>query len=568
VAEGTVPAVGQLEERAPGAARPRTRPTILAADDDPQVLAAVARDLRRQYGDRFRIVRAPDGESAAATLEDLLLAGEPLALVVSDQRMPGMSGIELLHRTRELHPRARTVLLTAYADIDAAIAAINEIRLDHYVLKPWDPPEERLYPILDELLDDWEAGYHPSFEGIRLVGSRWSAEAHRLREFLSRNLIPFRWIDVEGNAEEAARIRETVGDDGLPLVVLPDGAHAVAPSNRGLAEAIGLRSTTETRSFDLLIVGAGPAGLAAAVYGASEGLRTAVLEREAPGGQAGSSSRIENYLGFPNGISGADLARRALDQARRLGAEFLSPTGVVAVSRQDPYRLVALEDGTTLSATALIVATGVSYRTLEVDGAKALVGAGLFYGATMHEAASYAGEDVVMVGGANSAGQAALYFARYARQVTLLVRASSLSASMSTYLVDHVERTPNICVLLGTRLERVVGEQHVEAVEVIDADGRARVIETTGCFVFIGAEPRTDWLDGVVARDDHGFILTGPELVRGRTWKERREPLLLETSLPGAFAAGDVRSRSMKRVASAVGDGSIAVHLVHRYLEL
>ena len=374
------------------------KPAILAVDDDPQVLATVARDLRRQYGERFRILRAPDGETALAALEELALAADPLALIVADQRMPGMTGIDLLAQARMLTPDARAVLLTAYADTEAAIAAINEVHLDHYVLKPWDPPEERLYPILDELLDDWEAGFHPPFEGVRVVGDRWSPEAHRVRDFLSRNLVPFRWLDVEHDAQDAEPLRAAAGVDGLPLVVLPDGTPRVAPSNRELGEAIGLHSTSATTTFDLLVIGAGPAGLAAAVYGASEGLNTAVIERVAPGGQAGSSSRIENYLGFPTGVSGADLARRALDQARRLGAEILSPTNVVDLSTRDTYRLVGLEGGSTLAATAVIVASGVAYRTLDVAGAEALVGSGIFYGASMHDARGYEGEDVVIVG--------------------------------------------------------------------------------------------------------------------------------------------------------------------------
>ena len=543
------------------------KPAILAVDDDPQVLASVARDLRRQYGERFRVVRAPDGETALSVLEQLTLAADPLALIVADQRMPGMTGIELLTEARTFAPDARAVLLTAYADTDAAIAAINEVHLDHYVLKPWDPPEERLYPVLDELLDDWEAGFHPPFEGVRVVGDRWSPEAHRVRDFLARNLVPFRWLDVERNAEDAEALRAAAGVDGLPLVVLADGTPHVAPSNRQLGEAVGLHATSATTTFDLLVVGAGPAGLAAAVYGASEGLDTGVVERVAPGGQAGSSSRIENYLGFPAGVSGADLARRALDQARRLGAEILTPTNVVGLTSHDTYRLVGLEDGSTLAATAVIVASGVAYRTLDIPGAAALVGSGIFYGASMHEARSYEGEDVVVVGGANSAGQAALHLARFARRVTLLVRSEALDG-MSAYLVHQVGQTPSIDVQLGTVLRGVGGDGHLEHVEVADSAGTRDRLSATGMFVFIGARPYTDWLQGAVARDDDGFVLVGPDLARGRHWKEARDPLPLETSLPGVFAAGDVRSRSVKRVASAVGDGSIAVHLVHQYLGL
>jgi thioredoxin reductase (NADPH) len=539
---------------------------LLAVDDDPQVLAAVARDLRGRYGGRFRVVRADGGPAGLEVLEELARTATPLALVVADQRMPGLSGTELLSRGRALHPAARRVLLTAYADTDAAIAAINEVHLDHYVLKPWDPPEEHLFPYLDELLDEWEAGFHPPFTGVRLVGHRFSPEAHRLRDFLARNLVPFRWLDVERDAEEVARLQAATGEARLPLLVLPDGSHQVDPTNRALAAAIGLRSTSETTVADLLVVGGGPAGLAAAVYGASEGLHTVLLERMAPGGQAGSSSRIENYLGFPNGVTGADLARRALDQARRLGAEILSPVEVVRLRAHDEYRIVELDDGTALASKALIVASGVSYRTLDAGGVADLVGRGVFYGASVHEARAFEGEAVVVVGGANSAGQAALHFAGYARSVTMLVRAASLAASMSTYLVDQIARTPNIDVRLGTGLVRARGDGRLEAVVVRGGDGTEEEQPADGLFVFIGAEPRTEWLDRAVTRDDHGFVLVGPDLAGGTAWREPREPFPLETSLAGVFAAGDVRARSVKRVASAVGDGALAVHLVHRYL--
>jgi thioredoxin reductase (NADPH) len=544
------------------------KPVILTVDDDPQVLAAVARDLRRHYGSRYRVRRAPDGREALAGLDAMTLAGDPLALVVADQRMPGLSGVELLALVKAREPRAKTVLLTAYADTDAAIAAINDVRLDHYILKPWDPPEERLYPILDELLDAWDADHHPPFEGLRLVGHRWSPDTHRLRDFLARNLVPFRWIDVERDAEEAGRLLEAAAVQALPLVVYEDGHHEVAPTNRSVAEAIGLRATAEAESFDLVVVGAGPAGLAAAVYGASEGLRTAVLERKAPGGQAGTSSRIENYLGFETGVSGAELTRRALTQAKRLGAEILSPVDCLRLTPQDPYRVLHLDDGTTLAASAVIIATGVTYRSLDLDGAERLRDAGVFYGASMHEAKAFAGEHVVVVGAANSAGQAALHFARFAATVTVLVRGKSLAARMSSYLVEQVDKTQNIVVRLETEVVAVHGADRLEAIEVRNGDGGRETVAATGLFIFIGAEPSTAWLEGVCARDEHGFLLSGAALVRGRGWKEPREPLSLETSLPGVFAAGDVRASSVKRVASAVGDGSIAVHFVHQYLGL
>ena len=544
-----------------------SKPVILTVDDDPHVLAAISRDLRRQYGERYRVVRAPDGEAALAALAELTRASTPVALVVADQRMPGLTGVDVLERAKRSHPDVRTVLLTAYADTDAAIAAINQVHLDHYIFKPWDPPEERLFPILDDLLDDWEAGFQPPFVGIRLVGHRWSSDSRRLRDFLARNLIPFRWLDVESEPDEADRVRDATGEDRLPLLVHVDGSCQVAPTNRDVADAVGLRTTTDADSFDLLVVGGGPAGLAAAVYGASEGLHTAVLERDVPGGQAGSSSRIENYLGFPNGLSGSDLARRALDQARRLGAEIVSPTDVRRLTLCDTHRVVELEDGKRLIASALIVATGVSYRTLDVHGSDSFGGAGIFYGASMHEARSYEGEDVVMVGGANSAGQAALYFARFARSVALVVRAPTLETRMSAYLVEQIRATPNVTVLLETRVVGASGSGHLTSVTLADPSGR-REHAASGLFILIGAEPRTEWLDGIVARDRHGFLIAGPDLVRGRTWKEEREPFSLETSLPGVFAAGDVRARSVKRVASAVGDGSIAVHQVHQYLGL
>jgi thioredoxin reductase (NADPH) len=544
------------------------KPVILAVDDDLPVLAAVVRDLRHRYGDRYRIVQASDSRSALAALEELALGGGAVALIVADQRMPAMSGVDLLERAITLHRDVRTVLLTAYADTNAAIDAINKIRLDHYILKPWDPPDEVLYPVLDGLLDDWQAGHHPPFDGIRLVGHRWSAESHGLRDFLSRNLVPYQWIDVEREPEEGTRLRQAAGVDELPLVVLTGGDHLVNPAIRALANAIGLHATTATESFDLLVVGAGPAGLAAAVYGASEGLRTAVLEASAPGGQAGASSRIENYLGFPNGVSGADLTRRATDQARRLGAEVLTPTTVTRLMASDPYRIVELDDGTRLSTSALIVATGVSYRTLDFYGAARLHGRGVFYGASMHDARGYEGEDVVIVGGANSAGQAAVHFARFARSVTIVVRATSLASSMSAYLIGEIERTPNIVVHCGRQVTAAHGDGHLDHVEIVDSKGNRENLPAAGLYIFIGARPHTDWLGASVARDSHGFVLTGPELARPKTWQERREPFPLETSLPGVFAAGDVRSQSVKRVASAVGDGAIAVQIVHQYLGL
>ena len=547
-------------------------PVVFAVDDDARVLRAVAADLRSRYSPGYRIVRADSGDSALEALRELKLAGVPVALVLSDQRMPGMGGVELLAEARRLYPDVKAVLLTAYADTDVAIAAINTVRLDYYVLKPWDPPEEHLYPVLDDLLEDWQAGFKPPFEGVRLVGHRWSPEAHRLREFLSRNQVPFQWIDVEGSSEGGILAEAAGGQQlRLPLVVLADGRRLSSPDATEVAEAIGLRTRSTTRSFDLVIVGGGPAGLAAAVYGASEGLSTALLEREAPGGQAGQSSRIENYLGFPSGLSGADLARRGLDQARRFGAEVLSPVDVVGVEVCEPFRVLRLASGETITASALIVATGVQYRRLAAPGVEALTGAGVYYGSSRAEAPDCEGEDVVIVGGANSAGQAAVYFARFARQVTILVRADSLAKGMSSYLVDQISSTANIDIRVRTGVKSVSGNGRLETLVVCDtATGEEAELHPSSVFVFIGAAPNTEWLGGVVQRDQRGFLLTGNEVggrVRSSAGVER-DRYLLETSVPGVFAVGDVRARSMKRVASAVGEGSIAVQLVHQYLAL
>jgi thioredoxin reductase (NADPH) len=550
------------------------KPVILAVDDEPEVLSAVSRDLRGRYGDRFRVVRADSGEAALAAASELKLRDEPLALLLVDQRMPRMSGLDFLREASPLHPDAKRVLLTAYADTDAAIGAINQAHVDHYLLKPWDPPEEQLYPVLDDLLDDWQAGYRPPFEGVRVLGHRWSPEAHDLRDFLARNQVPYLWTDLEGRPEPARTLAENglPADVALPVVVLEDGSVLPRPGLSRLAEGVGLRMRPEKPFYELAIVGAGPAGLAAAVYGASEGLRTLLLEREAPGGQAGQSSRIENYLGFPAGLSGADLARRAVAQARKFGVEILTPQEAVGVRVEGPYRQLALADGSEISCRALLVASGVSYRTLEVPGAAELSGRGVYYGAAATEAISYRGEDVFVVGGGNSAGQAAMFFSGYARSVTILVRGEGLEDTMSRYLIDQIGDTPGISLRTRTEVEEAAGAGHLERLTLRDTvSGERETVDAAGVFVFIGAAPRTDWLDGVVERDPGGFVLTGPDLPRdgrGRVpgWKEPREPLLLETGVPGIFAAGDVRAASVKRVASGVGEGSIAVQLIHRYL--
>jgi thioredoxin reductase (NADPH) len=549
------------------------KPTILTVDDDPEVLQAIARDLRQQYGDRFRVIRADSGASALDALQQLKLRNESVALFLVDQRMPQMSGVEFLEQALQLFPDTKRALLTAYADTDAAIRAINSTQIDYYLLKPWDPPEERLYPVLDDLLDDWLAAFRPLFEGIRVVGNRWSPFSHQVKDFLARNQIPYQWLDIElePEAQQLVSYAEADGKAALPLVLLPNGSQLIQPSNLEIASQIGLKTQADRPFYDLAIVGGGPAGLAAAVYGASEGLSTVMLEREAPGGQAGSSSRIENYLGFPVGLSGADLARRAVTQAKRFGVEILTPQEVASIRVVDPYRILTLVDGSEISCHALLVATGVSYRKLEVPGLDQFTGAGVYYGAAMTEAIACKGETVYIVGGANSAGQAAMYFSKYAHEVVMLVRGDSLTKSMSQYLIDQITATPNINVQTRAVIEAVKGESNLEAMTIANVDGGAsETVPARSLFIFIGAMPRTDWLDGVVQRDDRGFVFTGPDLMRDghrpHGWHLERSPFLLETSVPGIFAAGDVRHGSVKRVASGVGEGAIAVQFIHQYL--
>ena len=547
-------------------------PAILTVDDDDIVLRAVARDLRRQYGSQYRVLAARSAAEALQTLQALKLRNDPVALFLVDQRMPQMTGVEFLEQAIQLFPDAKRVLLTAYADTDAAIRAINIVKLDHYLLKPWDPPEVNLYPVLDDLLDDWLAAYRPPFEGIRVIGLRYSAQTHEVRDFLARNLIPFQWMDVESDPE-ARRLAEIAGGDRpqLPVVLFPDGASLAQPSKAQLAEKIGLRVRAGQPFYDLIIVGGGPAGLAAAVYSASEGLHTLMIERAAPGGQTGGSSRIENYLGFPVGLSGADLARRAVAQARRFGVEILTPQEATALRAADPYRFVTLADGSELSCHALIVATGVHYRQLEVPDIDRLTGAGVYYGASAVEALSYRGQDVFLVGGANSAGQAAIHFAQYCTSVTLLVRGDSLEKSMSQYLVDQIRATENIHVRLDTSVIAVHGQQRLESIAIRNSRSEEEeTLPAMALFLFIGAMPQTDWVAGVLERDEHGFLLTGPDLPgdggRPRGWMLDRDPYLLETNVPGVFVAGDVRHGSTKRIATAVGEGAIAVRFVHEYL--
>ncbi len=561
VGRRSVPADGE-----PARERSR-RPVILAVDDEPAVLAAVARDLRRGFGERFRVVRAGSGAEGLQLLEELARRGEQVALLVADQRMPEMPGTDYLTHARQIVPSAKRVLLTAYADTEAAIAAINEVALDYYLLKPWDPPEEQLFPVVEDLLTTWESGAALEAGGVRVLGHRFSKESHDLRDFLARNRVPGRWLDVErdGEARELLAVAG-VAEAGLPVALLEDGTVLERPSILELAERLGISAAPSSDHYDLVIVGGGPAGLAAAVYGASEGLRTVMVEREAPGGQAGQSSRIENYLGFPAGLSGSDLARRATDQARRLGAELLTVQDATALSVEGAGRLVQLSGGGQLSANCVLVASGVSYRKLDVPGFADFTGAGIYYGAAMTEARACADQHVVVIGGANSAGQAAVYFSGYASRVSMLVRADSLAKSMSHYLIDQIAELANVDVRTGTQAIAAEGaDGRLERLRIRDGDGNETLEEVDACFVFVGAAPRTEWLEGVVARDERGFILAGPD-TREHGWPLKRDPYVLESSVPGVFVAGDVRARSIKRVASAVGEGSMAVSLIHEYL--
>ncbi len=539
------------------------KPALLVVDDDPDVLRAIARDLRRHYGQDYRVLRAASGDEALAALDELAERGEHVALLLSDQRMPHMDGVAFLTEAMRRVPRSKRALLTAYADTEAAISAINQSQVDYYLLKPWDPPEERLYPVLDDLLGDWQATYRPGYGGVRLVGSRWSAETHALKDFLARNAVPYQFIDAASDEGGALMSDETA----LPLAILPEGGRIEAPTAGDLAERLGLRTSAERAFYDLAIVGGGPAGLASAVYGASEGLRTVLIEREATGGQAGTSSRIENYLGFPSGLSGGDLARRATTQAERFGVEILAPQEVERLTVDGPYKRLTLSDGSEIACHVLMLATGVSWRKLSAPGADRLAGRGVYYGAAMTEAMNCRDEEVYIVGGGNSAGQAALYFAEYAARVVILLRGGDLGAKMSHYLVARIEEHPTIDVRLDTEVAECIGDAHLERL-VLDGPEGKEAVETGYLFVFIGAAPRTDWLDGVVVRDARGFVPTGPDLQDHHLdgWPLERAPFLLETNVPGIFVAGDVRQESVKRVASAVGEGSVAVHFMHRHL--
>ena len=551
------------------------KPTLLTVDDDPNVLKAIERDLRSRYAEKYRVLRAESGDAGLGILRELKVRNDAVALLLADQRMPHMDGIGFLTEAKKVYPDAKRALLTAYADTGAAINAINEVNVHYFFLKPWDPPSLHLYPVLDDLLEDWNASYQAPYEGIRVLGTRWSSRAYEVRDFLARNHVPYQWIDVELASEdpEVKQLVASIGDDvaNLPLTLFPDGTRLFQSTPAELAEKIGLRTRAETQFYDLAIVGGGPGGLAAAVYGASEGLKTVMIDREAPGGQAGLSSRIENYLGFPAGLSGMDLARRAVMQAQRFGVEIIAPQEVVALRIEGPYRILKLANGSEFSCHAVLIATGVQWRRLEVPGMDRLQGSGVYYGGGSQEAISYKGETVYVVGGANSAGQAALNFAQYAEKVVMLVRGDSLSATMSRYLIDQIEKTPNIQLWTHASVIEVHGETHLEEISVQCSDtNTVEVVPASAMFIYIGALPRTDWLDGIVVRDERGFIPAGPDLLKDgklpATWNLPRDPFLLETSVPGVFVVGDVRHGSIKRVASAVGEGAIAVQFIHRYM--
>ncbi|MGF1529040.1 MAG: FAD-dependent oxidoreductase [Candidatus Competibacterales bacterium] len=545
------------------------RPAIVVVDDDPQVLPAIERDVRRQYRRDYRIFCAESGNEALEIVKTIKLKNEVVALLLSDQRMPEMSGVEFLQAARRVFPEAKRALLTAYSDTEAAIKAINEVQLDYYLMKPWDPPEERLYPVLDDLLESWRSQYRAPFTGIRIVGYQWSPGSHAVKNFLAGNLIPFRWLDVElsDEAEEILALTDSEAKD-LPVVVFEDGTHLANPSLAVLAERVGLQTRARQNVYDVAIVGAGPAGLAAAVYGASEGLKTVVIERQAPGGQAGTSSRIENYLGFPAGLSGAELTRRAVAQATRLGAEFIASADVVGLEVNDHYKRLRFADGTCLDAQSLIVATGVQYRHLEAEGLDRFTGAGVYYGAATTEANACRGSDVYIVGGGNSAGQAAMYLSQFARQVYIAIRRDNLQSTMSQYLIDQIAATDNIELLIFTEVVEAKGEEYLQSLVLQDSRSKEqRTVDARAIFIFIGAKPHTEWLGEGIVRNKRGFVATGRDLfaVDGG-WRQERDPLLLETSVPGVFAAGDVRAGAMNRIASAVGEGALAIKLVHEYL--
>ncbi len=548
------------------------RPIIFTVDDDPQVLGAITRDLRNQYRKSYKILSTGSAQEALDSLKELKLQGEEIALFVSDQRMPEMLGVEMLQKAKEFYPNAKKVLLTAYSDIDAAIKAINEVQLDYYLMKPWDPPEEKLYPTLDDLLEAWQSEYIPDYHGIRVIGYQYSPLSHEIKDFLAGNLVPYQWMDVQ-NSDKACDLLalHEIPEKKLPAVFFEDNSYLVSPNINDLANKLGMKIQATDSLYDVVIIGAGPAGLAAAVYGASEGLKTLLVEKRAPGGQAGTSSRIENYLGFPKGLSGADLTRRAISQAKRLGTEFLAPLEVTNLRLQDHYKILQLSDGSEIKALSIIIATGVNYRKLEAKGVHDFTGAGVYYGAATTEAVSCKEKDVYIVGGGNSAGQGAMYLSNFARNVYILVRKEDLSSSMSQYLIDQINRTQNVHVMGKTQVIEACGNEHLEelVIEYIDT-GERKSVEAAALFIFIGNKPFTDWITLDVIKNKKGFLETGRDLQKypdfKKAWKQPRDPFLLETCVPGIFAAGDVRAGAMNRVASAVGEGSMAIKLIHEYL--
>lgn len=548
------------------------KPIIFSVDDDPQVLRAISKDLRAQYKKEFRIIRTPSANEALETLVEFKKKGEKVALFLSDQRMPEMQGVDFLEAAKEIYPEAKRVLLTAYSDTNAAIKAINEVGLDYYLMKPWDPPEEKLYPTLDDLLDDWAANFQPVFDGIKVIGYNYSPLSHKIKDYLAGNLYPYQWLDVETNekAKDLLHLHQLEEKDA-PVVIFEDGSAKAQPSLSQIAEKIGRQPQASEELYDVVIVGAGPAGLAAAVYGGSEGLKTLLVERRAPGGQAGTSSRIENYLGFPKGLSGADLSRRAITQATRFGVEFLSPQSVVKIEHQPPYKKIHLADGTHVNAKAVVITTGVDYRKLETKGVPNFTGAGVYYGAATTEASSCSNKEVYIVGGGNSAGQGAVYLSRFAKNVHILIRRPDLTATMSSYLIDQIDEIDNINVMGHTEILEAFGEDHLQKLRIKNNQSQEeREVDANALFIFIGAKPYTDWLHEHLLLDPKGFILTGPLLEQAedfkKVWKYPRAPFVLETCVPGIFSAGDVRSGAMARVASAVGEGSMAISFVHRYL--
>jgi thioredoxin reductase (NADPH) len=547
-------------------------PFIIIVDDDTQVLRAIQRDVRNKYRDDYRITTSESAKEALELLGELKLKNESVALIISDQRMPEMEGVEFLEHANKIFDDCKKVLLTAYSDIDAAIRAINTVRLDYYLLKPWNPPEEKLYPVLNELLDDWHASYKPDHEGIRIIGFQWSPKSHKLKEFLSGNLVPFLWLDAESNQDAEQYITSSgISKSDLPLVVLKDGAFLTDPSLPALASRVGLRQKAAEAMYDVVIIGAGPAGLAASVYGSCEGLKTLLIERQNPGGQASSSSRIDNYLGFPAGLSGAELTRRAITQTLRLGTEILTPQEVKSIRLQEGYKIIELGDGSHVNAKSIVVATGVAYAKLQVPGIENFTGAGVYYGSAAVEASACRNEIIYIVGGGNSACQAAMYMCNFAKEVNILIRKDALKQTAANYLVEQISKTPNIHIHGNTEVIAVSGEKVLETITLKNASGEERTVTLKALFIYIGAKPGTQWLDDILLKDEKGFIITGNELMKEKSfhthWKLEREPYLSEASIPGVFASGDVRYGALAGISSAVGEGALAIRFVRKYLQ-